>query len=447
MEDDLRQPLKRRSWISRILSSRPSALRAATVSSIAALAALGTWAVFSHEPYGGQPVVHMQIDTSDPIVTSSVDAPAGDASTTGAASLDAGSDGDEPEPQDLGANTEVIDLSGLGTRSDGGGETDLERAQRQLAQNRVRDDAPAESPPGALSVDELPLSRDSQGVQQEASIAGREAMALVPAPVRRLTADGPHGPLPVMAKDGSKAAQVYARPVSRDIMLSDQPKIALLIGGMGLNAELTQAAIRALPPEVSLAFAPYGENLQELANQARAQGHELFIHLPMEPFGYPSVDPGPRTLLTSAPVEQNIDSLYWHLSRFAGYAGVTNYLGAQFAANEQAIGPVLQELGKRGLVYVDDGSKGLSRATGVAGKFGLPARSATVSLDAGGNTPEAVMAALQLLEAQAQANGFAIGTGAGLPHTIDAIEEWARTLAGRRILLVPVSAAFAARQS
>ena len=447
MEDDLRQPLKRRSWIARLLSSRPSALRAATVSSIAALAALGTWAVFTHEPYGGQPVVHMQINTSDPIVTSSVNPPAGEPGAASQSGNGSGAEGEEAEAEDLGANAEVIDLSDLGTRGEGGGETDLERMQRQLAQTRVRDDGPAESPPGALSVDELPLSRDSQGQQQEASIAGRAAMPLVPAPVTRLTGDGPHGPLPVVAKDGSKAAQVYARPVSRDIMLSDQPKIALLIGGMGLNAELTQAAIRALPPEVSLAFAPYGENLQALADQARASGHELFIHLPMEPFGYPSVDPGPRTLLTSAPVEQNIDSLHWHLSRFVGYAGVTNYLGAQFAASEQAIGPVLKELGKRGLVYVDDGSKGLSRATGVAGKFGLPARSATISLDAGGNTPEAVMAALQQLEAQAQANGFAIGTGAGLPHTIGAIEEWARTLAGRRILLVPVSAAFAARQS
>jgi polysaccharide deacetylase 2 family uncharacterized protein YibQ len=446
MEDDLRQPLKRRSWIARLLSSRPSALRAATVSSIAALAALGTWAVFTHEPYGGQPVVHMQINTSDPIVTSSVNPPAGDpgaASTTGTGPAES----DEAEAEDLGANAEVIDLSDLGSRGEGSGETGLERMQRQLAQTRVRDDAQAESPSGALSVDELPLSRDGQGLQQEASVTGRAAMSLVPAPVTRLTGDGPHGPLPVVAKDGSKAAQVYARPVSRDIVLSDQPKIALLIGGMGLNTELTQAAIRALPPEVSLAFAPYGENLQALANEARADGHELFIHLPMEPFGYPSVDPGPRTLLTSAPVEQNIDSLFWHLSRFAGYAGVTNYLGAQFAASEQAIGPVLKELGKRGLVYVDDGSKGLSRATGVAGKFGLPARSATVSLDAGGNTHEAVMAALQQLEAQAQANGFAIGTGAGLPHTISTIEEWARTLAGRRILLVPVSAAFAARQS
>jgi len=431
--------------MSRILSSRPSALRAATVASIAALAAVGTWAVFTHEPYGGQPVVHMRIDTSDPIVTSSVATPA-EQTAAGNDSGEANPDGDDTA-QDLGANAEVIDLSDLGPRGASSGETELEQRKRELEQARVRDEPEAESPSNALSIDQLPLSRGGQPVEQQASIAGRQAVSLTPAPVRRVTGDGPHGPLPVIASDGARPSQVYARPTPRELLLADEPKVALLIGGMGLNPQLTEAAIRSLPPEVSLAFAPYGENLQGQADQAREKGHELFIHLPMEPFGYPSIDPGPRTLLTSAPAQQNIDSLYWHLSRFAGFAGVTNYLGAQFANSQDAMAPVLKELGKRGLIYVDDGSKGLSQSSRLASQLGVLSRSATVSLDAGGNSPEAVLAALQQLEMQARTTGFAIGTGSGLPHTIKAIEEWARSLPERRIILVPVSAAFAARQS
>jgi polysaccharide deacetylase 2 family uncharacterized protein YibQ len=335
----------------------------------------------------------------------------------------------------------VIDLTHLASpEAKRNGESDLDRIRRELARkNRVRDEAEVESPADAISIDQLPTSRS------EAVAPPRETISLVPAPVSRITGKGPHGALPIVAKDGTRAAKLYARPVPREQLLSNMPKVALLIGGMGLNAELTRATIEALPPEVSLAFAPYGDNLQQQANAARAGGHEVFIQLPMEPFGYPSIDPGPRTLVTSATAQQNIDSLYWHLSRFSGYAGVTNYLGAQFAASEKAFGPVLQELGKRGLVYVDDGSKGLSRATGLAGKFGLPARSATVTLD--GDTPEAIAAALQRLEAAARQNGFAIGTGAGLPATIKVIEQWHRSLGGRQIQLVPVSAAFASRRS
>ncbi|MGI9515363.1 MAG: divergent polysaccharide deacetylase family protein [Anderseniella sp.] len=430
MENDLRQPLKRRSLPARLLSTRPSALRATSLACIAVLGGLAGWLVINHEPHGGEPVVHMRIDTSDPIVTSSVKTPAAGRHEDAQA-------GDDTISQDTGADTPIIDLSELGSRDE---MSDLNRRRRQLA-SRDATSGDVESPPGALSVDDLARSRD-----QQALIPSRANLALVPAPVAKITGKGPHGPLPRRAKDGSKPSTVYARPVSREQLASNVPKVALLIGGMGLNEGLTRTAINTLPPEVSLGFAPYGENLQRQANEARSRGHELYIHLPMEPFGYPSIDPGPHTLLTSVPPQKNLDSLHWHLSRFAGYAGVTNYLGAQFASNNDAISPVLKELGKRGLIYVDDGSKGLSRATQLAGILGLNARSAVVDLD-GDGSPASVLAALQKLEAQARHSGMAIATGSGLPATIEAIDQWAQGLAGRNILLVPVSAAFTPRRS
>ena len=433
MENDLRQPLKRRSFPARLLSARPSALRATSLACITVLGGLAGWLVVSHEPYGGEPVVHMRIDTSDPIITSSVKKPAA------TSQMDAEA-GNQEMTQDTGADTPVIDLSELGTRQQSGSDSDLDRRRQQLA-GRSTISGHVESPAGALSIDDLAPSRS-----QQALIPSRVNLALVPAPVAKITGKGPHGPLPRRAKDGSRPSTIYARPLSREQLASDMPNIALLIGGMGLNESLTRTAINRLPPEVSLGFAPYGENLQQQANDARSRGHELYIHLPMEPFGYPSIDPGPHTLLTSVPAQKNLDSLHWHLSRFSGYAGVTNYLGAQFASNNDAISPILKELGKRGLIYVDDGSKGLSRATQLAGILGLNARSAVVNLD-GDGTPASVLAALQKLEAQARHSGIAIATGSGLPSTIEAIDQWAQGLAGRNILLVPVSAAFAARRS
>lgn len=433
MENDLRQPLKRRSLPARLLSARPSALRATSLACITVLGGMAGWLVVSHEPYGGEPVVHMRIDTSDPIITSSVKIP------TVKSQMDAEA-GDEEISQDVGADTPVIDLSDLGSRPQSGSDSDLDRRRQQLA-SRSTTAGHVESPAGALSIDDLAPSRD-----QQALIPSRASLALVPAPVAKITGKGPHGPLPRRAKDGSRPSIIYARPVSPEQLASDMPKVALLIGGMGLNEGVTRTAINRLPPEVSLGFAPYGENLQQQANDARSRGHELYVHLPMEPFGYPSIDPGPRTLLTSVPPQKNLDSLRWHLSRFTGYAGVTNYLGAQFASNNDAISPVLKELGKRGLIYVDDGSKGLSRATQLAGILGLDARSAVVDLD-GDGSPASVLAALQKLEAQARHSGMAIATGSGMPATIEAIDQWAQGIAGRNILLVPVSAAFAARRS
>ncbi len=428
MENDLRQPLKRRSFPARWLAARPSALRATSLVCITVLGGIAGWLVVSQEPYGGEPVVHMRIDTSDPIVTSSVKNP------------DAGSHANNADSvQDTGADTPVIDLSDPDSTQQSAAESDFDRRRRELGSRGASGNV--ESPAGALSVDDLAHSREEQ-----AMLPSRASLALVPAPVAKVTGKGRHGPLPRKAKDGSRPSTVYARPISREQLTSDMPKIALLIGGMGLNESLTRTAIDKLPPEVSLGFAPYGENLQQQANLARSRGHELYVHLPMEPFGYPSIDPGPRTLLTSVPPAKNIDSLHWHLSRFTGYAGVTNYLGSQFASNNDAISPILKELGKRGLIYVDDGTKGLSRATQLARILGLDARSAVIALD-GDGSPASVMAALQQLEANARHSGFAIATGSGLPATIEAINQWAQGLAGRNILLVPVSAAFAARRS
>ena len=71
--------------------------------------------------------------------------------------------------------------------------------------------------------------------------------------------------------------------------------------------------------------------------------HEILLQIPMEPFDYPDNDPGPQTLLTSLPPEQNIDRLYWHLSRFQGYAGIANFMGARFVATDAVMQPIIRE--------------------------------------------------------------------------------------------------------
>ena len=112
-----------------------------------------------------------------------------------------------------------------------------------------------------------------------------------------------------------------------------------------------------------MAFAPYGADLDRLAERARAENHEVLLQAPMEPFDYPDNDPGPQTLLTSLTPDQNIDRLHWQMSRFQGYVGIVSYMGASFTASEQSLAPVLRETAKRGLIYVDDGASPRSVAS------------------------------------------------------------------------------------
>ena len=142
----------------------------------------------------------------------------------------------------------------------------------------------------------------------------------------RLLEKSRYGMIPVVS-DGLKPFTVYAAEADR-AKAAKMPVVAIVVGGLGVGAAKTTDAIMKLPPAVTLAFTPYGSDPAKLAERARAQRHEILLQIPMEPFDYPDNDPGPQTLLTTLSPKQNIDRLYWHLSRFQGYAGIANFMGA-----------------------------------------------------------------------------------------------------------------------
>src|SRR5690606_4791906 len=139
-----------------------------------------------------------------------------------------------------------------------------------------------------------------------------------------------------------------------------------IIGGLGVSQTGTQAAIAKLPPEVTLAFASGGNSLDRWMQQARQQGHEIVMQVPLEPFDYPQVDPGRNTLTVAADPAENRDRLHWAMSRITNYTGLMNYMGGRFVTDEAAMSPFFGELGKRGLMYLDDGSSARSLAPDMA---------------------------------------------------------------------------------
>jgi polysaccharide deacetylase 2 family uncharacterized protein YibQ len=247
-----------------------------------------------------------------------------------------------------------------------------------------------------------------------------------------------YGPLPKIAADGRPPSQAYAQPVTIPAGRINAPRIALIVGGLGVSASATDKAIDTLPAPVTLAFTPYSADLATVAANARARGHELLLQAPMEPFDYPDNDPGPQTLLTSLSGPENVDRLQWLMSRMQGYVGVANLMGARFTASDAALTPVLQELAHRGLIYVDDGSSPRSVAAQAAGAQNLPFAHADISLDAA-SAPNDVDHALARLELKARQTGHATGFIDATPAAVSKIADWAKTAAGRGFVLVPVS--------
>ena len=255
---------------------------------------------------------------------------------------------------------------------------------------------------------------------------------------QRLLEKSRYGMIPIAA-DGLKPFTAYAADADRT-RAAKMPVVAIVIGGLGVGAAKTTDAIMKLPPAVTLAFTPYGSDPTKLAMRARSQRHEILLQIPMEPFDYPDNDPGPQTLLTTLAPETNLDRLYWHLSRFQGYAGIANFMGGRFVVSDAVMQPIIREASKRGLGYLDDGASPRSVAPSLAAAQAMPFAKADFSIDA---VPTAVEIdrSLARLETLAKERGVAVGVASALPISIERISGWIKTLEGHGILLVPLTTA------
>ena len=380
--DELRQPLRQRSTFERLWAKRPGAIPLASLLTLAAFTAGGAWLLRQPHPFAGEPVVIAAIPPAQELQTASTEKPAGA----------------QPAAEDAPAQ-------------------------------------PAENvPPPPVDI-----------ASADTTIFTSIRRPLKPAPFDIVSEPSPDGPLPKIG-NGRTPAQAYAQLTPMSVLYSDRPKIAIVLGGMGLNAKLTQKAIKTLPATVSFAFAPYGSDLQATVNKARAQGHEVMLQLPMEPPGYPANNPGPNTLLADGGADDNIKALHWNMTRFAGYVGITNYLGGRFLAVPGGLQPVMAEMKARGLLYLQDAGVVSNATDAIAQMTGLKIRHAEVLLD-GAQDVAAIQTQLAELEQRARASGMAAATGTGLEVTIDTVAEWAKDVESRGFILVPVSAFYQGRRS
>jgi polysaccharide deacetylase 2 family uncharacterized protein YibQ len=294
------------------------------------------------------------------------------------------------------------------------------------------------------------LSSDATGTAPAAETApaeGLPALAADPAETQAIAATPPPPPpvrrpssIPspearVAAADGGWGGVQYA---STDVNASKEARVAILLRGVGRNEQESTDAIAKLPSAVSLGFLPYA-SAGRFASRAREKGHEIIVQVPLEPVDYPATNPGPDTLLTSLPPEQNAQRLETVLGRFEGHTGVTALLGSKMLQSKASLKPVLEELKARGLVYVGDSGRNSSAVRQLAREVNLRYGAAQVVIDAQA-TPEAIDKALSRLVALARQNGSAIGVGTAKSVTISQIQAWSQKLAAQGITLVPVGA-------
>lgn len=266
------------------------------------------------------------------------------------------------------------------------------------------------------------------------------SISLPPVPIAELVEESQYGPLPRIATDGRRSIDVYARPSRYAVATPGAPpRVAVLLTGLGLPDGAAPDVLKGLPPAISVAYGAYGRSLQDGVSKVRADGHEVLLQIPLEPENYPTQDPGPHTLLTTLPPEDNLKRLQWLMSRYTGYVGVTNHMGAKFETTPESLQPVLEELKRRGLLFVDDGSAAQSATRNIGDAIGLEYSIASVRIE--GQSAAEIAKQLAQLETEASTRGAAIGVARANPVTVKQLADWAGKLEAKGIVLVPVSAA------
>lgn len=268
---------------------------------------------------------------------------------------------------------------------------------------------------------------DPQSLRQNSSTAHMPDDALIE--------DSAYGPLPARSPDGRRPYDVYAGAWSG----KPGTRIAIVVGGLGISQTGTMNAIGSLPPGVTFGFSPSGNSLDRWMQEARRSGHELVLQVPLEPVGYPQVDPGEDTVTVDDAAAGDLSALHASLATITNYVGIMNYMGGRFVAEPAAMEPLIAELGRRGLMFFDDASSLRSVAADTAQLQSVPAAVSDLSIDRS-QDPADIRSQLDTLERIARAEGTAIGVASAFDVSVATIAKWIGEARGRGIEIVPLSA-------
>jgi polysaccharide deacetylase 2 family uncharacterized protein YibQ len=211
--------------------------------------------------------------------------------------------------------------------------------------------------------------------------------------------------------------------------------VAIVIDDMGLDRPRAMRAI-GLPTPLTLSFLPYGRDAPALAVLARQRGHEILLHMPMQPMGGES--PGPHALTVDLAAVEIRGRVGAALDRFGDAVGLNNHMGSRFTVDRRLMVPLMDELRARGLVFVDSRTAAESQGSEAAGHGGVPMAMRDVFLD-NEATAEAINRQLREVERIARRRGHAVAIGHPHDATFAALAAWLPGLQEKGLQAVPVT--------
>lgn len=262
---------------------------------------------------------------------------------------------------------------------------------------------------------------------------------LIDAPIDGLYENTPQGHKPIIRhQDSLTSFKAYRRPF--DVYGADGPVIAIAIAGLGLSDVATESAVRTMPPEISFIVSPYAETIDFWVRESRSRGHEIWLSLPTESDDYPARDPGPHTMLVSAPERENQAKMEWLMTRVDGYIGFVTGYNPVFIGSPNDMRPIVGNIYNSGLAFVDGSADPSLIPQTMAVGMKAPYSTIDIWIDRPEATQEEIARNLKALEELAKKRGFAVGVIQPLPVSYQQVLKWVNTLPRKNLVLAPLSA-------
>ena len=230
------------------------------------------------------------------------------------------------------------------------------------------------------------------------------------------------------------------REPEKRLFKGEKPKVVIIVDDLGSNKESVDKLLE-IPASISFAVLPNLPYSQYAARMGYNSGHDVMLHLPMEPMdssGYTGVNAGDGMLLMGLSKSEILSKLDKDLASVPYIKGVNNHMGSKFTENSELMELVLQRIKSRGLFFVD--SRTSPRTTGfdVAKKLGMKAAERDVFLDEGLGGADYVRSQIERLIEVSKKKGYAIGICHPHPDTLKVLSQMIPDVK-KEVEIIPVS--------
>ena len=268
-----------------------------------------------------------------------------------------------------------------------------------------------------------------QARRGEASLFGRGLLGSSP---RRMVAPGMVAPAPPPLPRPDAVLEAAPTPPP-----PGAPRVAVIVDDLGgrrdvfdvlreIRRPLTVAVLTALPLSASI------------ARDAFRSGMEVLLDVPMEPYRYPELDPGPGMLTAAMAPGEIQKAVGTQLETVAAAVGVMNRMGSRLTEDRSRMRAMLEVLAARRLFLVDAYTSSQSLAFDEARSAGVRAARRQILVDhARGEAGDRIR--WDEVAGWAERRGEVIVVAHGHPLTVRLLKEYVPRWEARGLRLVPVS--------